>query len=518
MHKHLTTIFVSGLLIFSLSANAAINLQFFITGVAGPEQKNILERLKIHQEPYNGKLTVRDVKRSYHESHDQIKEAIAPFGYLKPTIQSALLHRGDNWQAHYKITLGPRLKITELTIKLLGEGKNDPAYQKLLAHVSLKEGDVFNAEKYIKTKQKFYDLATDHGYFKASMIKSVVKIDKQTYRCYITIIFNTGPRYRFGLVTFTPTPFAEKFLQRFVPFKPGQYYHDDEVQKLRHNLESASYFEGVTIKQKPNKANKRLEVPIDVKIVPRKPKRYSLGAGYGTDTGPRVLLGIDWRRLTPTGDQFNTEAKLSYIQQTLNANYIIPGSNPATDQYRIFATGQKYNDKDTGQFYTSGKVGVSYTTLIWGWQPILSLNMIVERYELIGFPTENAILLMPSLRLTRIHSDDVLRPTKGYSISLLGRGAYTKLLSSVDFYQLRADFKWLRSLTKYQRVFLHSTFGYTDIHNINDLPLSLQFAAGGAQSIRGYPYRKLIYGRYITVLGVELQQRVFGNFYILGFT
>ncbi len=77
--------------------------------------------------------------------------------------------------------------------------------------------------------------------------------------------------------------------------------------------------------------------------------------------------------------------------------------------------------------------------------------------------------------------------------------------------------KWLQSLGQNQRLFHRGTWGITGINNINDLPLSLQFAAGGSESVRGYQYQQLIYGHYLTVLSAELQQRLVGNWYVLGF-
>ncbi len=68
--------------------------------------------------------------------------------------------------------------------------------------------------------------------------------------------------------------------------------------------------------------------------------------------------------LPSTGHQFNMDAKISYIQQSVNVNYNIPGRHPLTQQYHIFAASQKYSDVRTGQFYTFGKLGASYVDVI----------------------------------------------------------------------------------------------------------------------------------------------------------
>ncbi len=74
-------------------------------------------------------------------------------------------------------------------------------------------------------KHQLVDLAAERGHFPGkNHKKSIIKINSSTYKCFITIIFDTGPRYRFGAVYFNPNPFDTKFLERYVPFKSRRVF------------------------------------------------------------------------------------------------------------------------------------------------------------------------------------------------------------------------------------------------------------------------------------------------------
>ena len=206
--------------------------------------------------------------------------------------------------------------------------------------------------------------------------------------------------------------------------------------------------------------------------------------------------------------------RTSFVEQDLETNYTIPGRNPATDQYLLSATGQKIN-AESGQA-TTGKLQGAYITTISGWQRTTSLNWLLERYNLIDEPTANAYLLMPSAQWTKSSSNNTTNPTRGYLLSFLVQGAFNRLASSTTFLQTRVDAKWLRSLTRNQRIVLRGSLGWTGINNINDLPYTLQYFVGGTNSVRGYQYRQFL-GRNLTIGSVELQQRVVGNWYVVGF-
>jgi translocation and assembly module TamA len=126
--------------------------------------------------------------------------------------------------------------------------------------------------------------------------------------------------------------------------------------------------------------------------------------------------------------------------------------------------------------------------------------------------------LIPSFFLTRTESDDPLRPTKGYQFSFSLRGADKHVThGNHSFAQARVDFKGLYSLTDSQRILVRSSLAKTYINQIQNLPLSLQYYAGGAHSVRGYGYQDIGPGKSFAVASAEFQQRIMGNFFLAAF-
>jgi translocation and assembly module TamA len=99
----------------------------------------------------------------------------------------------------------------------------------------------------------------------------------------------------------------------------------------------------------------------------------------------------------------------------------------------------------------------------------------------------------------------------GYSLNLLARAAKKDLLSDTDFFQLRADAKWIHALGERQRLILRGTAGTSWVGDFDALPPDLRFFAGGDRSIRGYGYQAIGPRREVVNRNGEIKQQVVGG-------
>ena len=67
------------------------------------------------------------------------------------------------------------------------------------------------------------------------------------------------------------------------------------------------------------------------------------------------------------------------------------------------------------------------------------------------------------------------------------------------------------------RFYLHGIQGFTNINNVNNIPLSLAQLLGGATNLKGYSYNSLGPGKIMSYGGIELQKETFKKWYLLGF-
>ncbi len=519
MKDYLTLIIGLICLCLSLSAWAQAlpktnTLEVQITGLPDQPLKNALLRITQQQQLIVNNFTPQNINRLINDIPSQIQTAIKPFGYFKATIRSHSFRKGNHWTNRFDVTAGPQLKFTSVSLSITGPGANDQAFVVLYDHFPVKAGDYFNAKKYEAGKQDLLDLASSLGYFDSRMVKSQLYINLDTYSARVVIHFDTGQRYRFGLTHFSKTPFNIKFLERFLAYKSGSYYDQRKIQRTRQGFANSNYFSTVMVIPKTNQAKNR-EIPVSVNLRTQPRKQYTIGLGYGTDTGPRGIAGIDLRWLNQWGHHLNAYIIGSQNNSRAVANYFIPGRNPSTDQY-VFTGGFLNQNQTTGKgFSTRG--AFSYQTILSGWQTTASLTVLRERYSITNLPFTDTNLVYPTFTFQRMRSNNPLNPSRGYNIVAQITGASNKMLSQTSFIQSSLDMRFLYTVFNNTRFLLRTTAGHTSIKNIINLPLSLQLFAGGAQSLRGYGYNTIGPGRNLFVGSVEIQERLFKGIYLAGF-
>ncbi len=507
-HKKILFIIVSFILLLPLTSWADEVLRLEIKGVKGPALTNVTTRLKLLQ---NNHLDAQAIKVFFNKAPKTIKSSLEPFGYFKADVLSQLTHQGSTWIARFTIYPGPTLTINRLDLQVTGPGRDNPALQKVVEQFPLQPGQAFNAEIYDEAKQKLFATANNQGYIKAVLDKKSVQINLKTYTADIVLHFNTNARYYIGAIHFNEAGFTEEFLRRFLPFHEGDPFSSKKLLKFQQNLTNSHYFSEINVTPELQNITNDT-VPISITLRPNKSQQYNVGLGYGTFTGPRLTIGTDLRHLTKTGHHMNVQLRLSPILSGLAAQYIIPGKDPLTDQYTIGANAQRFTPKNGTS--TSQTFFVGHTKNIYGWKSNLTLNYLREYYDIYtNLGTHSSRILYPNLELSRVKADHLLNPSRGYKISLNIRGASKQVFSHSTFAQSELIGKVIFSPTENSHILLRSDLGYTSVNDLTTLPLSLQFFAGGLDSVRGFPYSYFGPGRYLKIGSVEFQHRLYNDFY-----
>lgn len=496
-----------------------------INGVSGEMLENVLKRLDTHRTSIQGELTQEQIQRLYDESPVEIKKALEPYGYFKATLTNKLEKlKNDSYRATFTVNLGPRIVLHQVDIQILGEASRDPEFIQFKKNLALKPGLPLNTNDYTQAKKQLLDLAATRGYFDATLTNNQLTINMQEYYADIVLSLDSGKRYQFGDVTFNTTdkkvkPLSNKFLARFIPFQRGDAFDMQKALLLQNNLSSSLYFESVTVDPQPQQAEGRA-VPLNVDLTPAKGKKYSVGFGVGSDTGVRGLAGVTLRQVTDRGHYFSGQTRFAYKAEELRGyiqgSYNIPGPNPLKDLY-TFSASLSQDDTEKIGLGQSIDLNASYLTEIRHWQQTTGISAHLERSDPTLERTFTSMLFIPNIQWYRTESDDPLKPTSGYRVKFKVQGASEKLLSTVDFLQAELNMKYLKEMNYYQRLVLRGDLGGVAIKNIDDLPVSMRFAAGGSQSVRGYGYHNIGPGRALVVGSVELQQRIYKEFFLTAF-
>lgn len=486
---------------------AEAKLHFVFKGINGEVLQNTESRLDVLQQSF-GQLNPEKIQTIYEQSPQEIRNAMQPYGYFRAQIQSSLLQKNSDWTATFIIQPGHRITITHLDIKVIGRGEKDPKIDKFIRNFPLKVGDVFRTDVYDKAKEGLFQIANSQGYMKAFLSTNQVKIDIDHYQLEVILYLQTGPRYYFGKVYFEENPYAANFLQRFIPFHENEPFSSDKLIQFQQALSTSYYFQQVLVTPDFNDIDNH-HVPIKIAVSAPKAKKYNIGIGYGTYTGPRLTAGMSLRRLTDTGQHFDAQFKLSSVLSGLAGKYYIPGNNPLTDQWVVGTNYQRFLPKNGAS--TSGTLSAGYVRKTTNLQTTADLNYLVERYKVEGLAAEKSQLFYPSLNLAYTKSDDPIHPLFGKSINLTLRGASQAVLSSTNFLQSEIRGKYLFTPVSFAHIILRANLGYTLVNDLKDLPLSMRFFAGGLNTIRGYPDSSIGPGRYLYVGSVEYQNHIKNN-------
>ena len=494
-------------------AAAGLSVEVKITGVSGALLSNVKAYLSIERQKSDPGLTQFELERLHKRAAEEINTALQPFGYYHPKIAASLTSVDGRWVARYDVDSGVPVRISKVEIQLKGGGVDDPGFQAQIGKFPLSQGEVINQPLYEQGKQNFQRYATDFGYFDFKWKTSEIAVNLDTNSAVITLIADTGQRYEFGEIRIHQHSLHAALVRRFLPFHTGQPYEAAALLKLQNALLDSNYFKNVDINPRRNETQDH-KIPIDITLTPRPRQLYTVGAGYGTDTGPRAKLGWEDRRVNSLGHRFDTEYKASQILDSLTARYIIPIKDPRTDQFAITTSWlhdhPEVSNSETYLFGVSRTVNRGNN-----WLETIYLNYQTERYSVAG-ETGKTRMLMPEITWTKVVADNRIYPERGLYLLLDVRGAHPDMLSNVQFLQVQGQGKFIHRLFDNTRLQLRGQVGATRFGAIRTLPVSVRFFTGGDQSVRGYAYQSLgprnaagqvIGGEQLLVGSIELEQR-----------
>jgi translocation and assembly module TamA len=475
------------------------------------------ENLQKNAEAFIGDVEGRsadNLRRYASTAVSQAEEALRALGYYSPIIDWQVTEGDEDSAARLTLTIKPGepVRIVSRTVDIRGAAASDPAFTDNLP-VHPAEGDILNHGEYSALRDTLQTRARRRGYFDGKFLTRKLEVDPDAHTAKITLVYQSGERYRLGEVSFEGEPYFEsKLLHEFVTFEPDTPYHADKIARLNKDLLSSGYFSGVDIDARPASAMHRV-IPVRISLTRRDKRSVAVGVGFSTDVGPR-FRGT-WREhwINPMGHTRGAETEFSAPRQSVTAWYELPLDPPMTDLIRL-TTGYQREDIENveSERLTLGQQWQHQ--LDNEWLQVLSLRWEGERYNIGDDETGTSSLLLPGISYSKLHKDSALDPSRGYRLQIDVTGTHRAVLSTVDILHVNALAKGLFTLFDNHRFLGRVQFGGVATNRFEDVPPSLRFFAGGDQSVRGYGYETLspendngvpVGGRYLLVGSGEYQ-------------
>ena len=476
---------------YALFSSVALGQPKVIVDIAGVDsilETNIRLFLSIEQQKSSELLTPAQIRRLHRKADREITAALEPYGYYQPRIEASLIDEGqDRWRATYHIDPGAPVIIESFEFGIAGDAAEDSEYEALVNSGKPVVGGNFSHLEYESFKSSLAQLATERGYFVAEFVRHRVEIDRAANVAHIYLDYDSGPRYRFGELQLNRNIVDTELLRRYATFEPGDPYSLDLLLEFQRALNNTRYFQSVEIAPDQAVADGN-EVPIRIKLEPRKRHLYKFGLGYGTDTGARAKFGWQVPLVNSRGHHFDSEIAVEEIGHRIFGNYSIPGLNPRTDKL-VFSVGEEQERFETGTS-TRRSLGVSLHHGRGKWRETLSLDYQEESFRIDNEDKKSALLL-PGISWSRIWGREFTNVLDGMRLDFSVRGADTGLASDTGFEQYGFTLKFITSLGSRDRVIMRGSAGTIETDDFENIPSSIRYYAGGASSVRGYAYQSL---------------------------
>jgi translocation and assembly module TamA len=467
-------------------------------------------------------VTAAQVRRLFNQGKDEIRRGLQPAGYYNASVDATLETTPEGFTAVYRVVPGERTLVRASTVRVLGAAAAEPTVQRALRRFKPALNEPLDDAQYEASKSAVDTALYSAGFLNARQTTHEVRVTRADNSAEIEVIWDGGERFKFGAVRFPETQFSQEFLQRYVPWKEGEYFSSAQMLKFQQQLVSADYFSSVIV-QPDLRAAKDGIVPIDVSLRPAKRTVYTAGVYVTTDTGVGVRAGVQRRWVNSRGHKATFSIDEAQRQEQIALVYQIPLLGPDN---RALNFGASYIDTDTSTTVSRmARVALNETRQWHGFSRELGLQYMNGVF-FIGPQRQSTNLLYAQGTLSIRHADDYAFAHHGYSLGLTLRAAPENPLTATSFAEAQLDAKWIVSPFRRQRLILRGTLGAMTVKDFDVLPPELRFFAGGDRSIRGFDYQEIgeknangdvIGGKFLAVASTEYEYYFLRNWGVATF-
>jgi translocation and assembly module TamA len=467
----------------------ADRVEVTINGLEEPILESARANLELQQYAERD-VSAAETRRLFDRGKEQIARSLEPFGYYNSQVDGRLERpEPGKFRAIYEVKLGAPVVVQQAQVEVSPpDAAQVESVQLALERFEPKHGARLDHGAYERSKEQIATSLANDGYLKAQLVRHKVSVVKSANTAEIDLAWDAGERHKLGPIRFSESQFPDAFLQRYKPWRDGEFYSADKMLALQQSLVDAEYFASVAVTPDLEHAADGI-VPVDVMLIPAKRTLYTANLYVSTDSGPGTKLGVERRWLNKRGHKLGAALEYSARLQEISTKYQIPKPGLRNRNYTI---GAGYRDEETDTS-TSRMARLAATEVVdrWkGFQRTLGLQYLNGDFEIAEQQGSTSLLYAEGL-LTRKAADDRYFPAAGYSLLYGLRFAYESLLSDTSFTQARAEGKWLRKIGEDGRVIARAALGAMIVDDFDALPPELRFFAGGDRSIRGFDYQQI---------------------------
>jgi translocation and assembly module TamA len=495
-YNHRTRLAAPTFCIVALLAVPAFgSIEVEIHGVEPAISDNVMAYLSFERYKDSDDLSPEFIERLQERAEREVALALRPFGYYEPAVTTDVRRDGDD-EKDYLVTItvvpGKAVIVSKVDVKVTGTGASDPVFTSITNDLPIQVDDRLNHASYEALKGGLLRAAATFGYLDARMLRNEMLVDPQARSAEIAIEFETGNRYRFGKTSIEQSAIHEPLARRYLRYKEGDPFNASELLRTQFALDDSLYFSTVEVLP-GDRDRENLVVPVSIEADPNRRHRVQYGIGYGTDTQVRGTIAWEDRRVNMAGHRFRTEVKAASLSQSLDARYIVPIGDPATEKFTLQLTGTHERRADTDDQNINFTPSITQVRRSWFgenfWQRVLYVELLDTRTEFIkSNRVEEQTLLIPGVSFALVPRNYLGEALFSRTLFLELRGSPSSLGSDASYIQGRVSGEKVFDLDANGRwhIYMRGDIGATAVTDTAGLAPSQRFFAGGDRSVRGF--------------------------------
>lgn len=422
-------------------------------------------------------------------------------GFFDATVE-AIAHRDQRsktmiltFDAHE----GEPVKISRIEF-IFPEPVDKAMWEKQLRKsLPIRAGENFNLSLYQKAKTRLARVLSDDAHPMHELDGQVrVYPKKREARVFFRVV--PGPRVLFGRTSITGyKSISKKYIAREITYSLGEPFSLTALDNTQKALLDTGFFVSAELEPQYTKHSGDM-VPVRLIVQEKKTHSIRFGLGYGTEDKIRVRILQINRDLFGLGDTLTFEGKISSIYEGLVGRWKVPYLLSSRTNFNL-SGGQEQKDNEA---YINRRLFVRpifeyQASKRWTWH--LGYNVENNRMREIktqvpdpGYENQAFFIASVPFGVEYDSRDSALNPTRGTYFYLDVEVALSATASELEFVRPVANLSHTLPIPGRKGWYLagRAKGGIAQpITSGKRIPLVRRFFAGGADSVRGYPYQKL---------------------------
>jgi translocation and assembly module TamA len=421
----------------------------------------------------------------------QVTDLLETQGYFTPAVTTDERTIDGKQHVDISVTPGPITEVTSLSLNFTGPVLTEAPAREAAARAAwtLPEGTPFSQQAWDAAKDASLKVLQAERYIGAKITRSEARINPATHKAALLVDFESGPTFTFGDLQIDGTRrYPAWIITNINPLNVGEIYSTARINELQKQIQATPYFASVALDVGNDPLHPEL-TPIRLKVSEYPYQSMRTSVGFSSDTGPYIAGSYSFFNLFDRAWVFNVTGRLERDQEAGAIQISMPPGRYGWVNSAL-ASYTRTDIEDT--VINSLRVGVQRVRISQLYDYTYSLLFYDDRLAQNVGPPTTSHALVPNWTWTRRNIDDLVFPRAGNLVTVSAGFAVKQVLSEQTFARVYASGRQYFPIGKADLVLLRLELGgvFTS-GSTNEVPASLLFRAGGANSVRGYSYDSL---------------------------